>query len=222
MVNPAREPNLPRMLQSSELILPLSDLSHLFNAPPQVDPSSPSPAEVLGTSGVDYALSLLHLNKLMQRDTSTLALLLPPRDAQAATPQQVQANLRRLIDFRIERERRELRNTYRYGWKVAGIAFIALALCLGMSSLFSSQMTENMRPLLRKTLEYGFEIVGWVMLWHPIDVLGYTPLAIRSRIRAMEALGAMEVVIRTQEPAGAAVAAPAVNLKGTAGPQVFA
>jgi hypothetical protein len=222
MVNLAAEPNLPRMPQSSELILPLSNLSHLFNAPPQIDPSSRSPAEVLGTSGVDYALSLLHLNKPMQRDTSTLALLLPPRDAEAARPQQLQADLHRLVELRIERERRELRNTFRYGWKVAGIAFIALALCLGMSSLFSSEMTANMRPLLRKTLEYGFEIVGWVMLWHPIDVLGYTPLAIRSRIRALEALGAMDVVVRAGEAGEAPEVGVPAKLRGPAGPQVFA
>jgi hypothetical protein len=216
MVNSAADPNLPRMPQS-ELILPLSNLSHLFNAPPQIDPSSPSPAEVLGTSGVDYAFSLLHLNKPMQRDARTLVLLLPADSGvQAQQPKQIEANLRRLIDFRIQRERRELRNTYVYGWKVAGIAFIALALCLGMSSLFSSEMTANMRPLLRKTLEYGFEIVGWVMLWHPIDVLGYTPLAIRSRIRALQALGAMDVTIRTGDPADADLKAPA------AAPQVFA
>jgi hypothetical protein len=221
MVNSVAQPNLPRMPQSPELILPLGDLSHLFNPPPQIDPGSPSPAEVLGTSGIDYAFSLLHLNKPMQRDTRTLVLLLPTGNAQSAQPKQIQSNLRRLIDLRIERERRELRNTYVYGWKVAGIAFIALALCLGMSSLFSSEMTANMRPLLRKTLEYGFEIVGWVMLWHPIDVLGYTPLAIRSRLRALEALGAMEVLIRPQEPAGTAQAAE-VDLKGAGGKQVFA
>ena len=39
-------------------------------------------------------------------------------------------------------------------------------------SLFASELTAGLRPLLRKTLEYGLEIVGWVMLWYPIEVLG--------------------------------------------------
>ena len=53
-----------------------------------------------------------------------------------------------------------------------------------------------MRPLLRKTLEYGFEIMGWVLLWHPIDVLVFTPLDIRYRIHALQTLASVNVVIR--------------------------
>jgi hypothetical protein len=146
-----------------------------------------------------------------------LVLLLPPEHAQAALAQPTRAAVHRLMTFRIERERRELRNTYRYGWKIAGIAFFVLAICLALSWFFSSEATANMRPLLRKTLEYGFEIVGWVMMWHPIDTLGFTPLAIRSRIAAMEALASMDIVIRADE---LVVAAPADG-RGIARPQVF-
>ena len=53
-----------------------------------------------------------------------------------------------------------------------------------------------MRPIFRKTFEYGFEIIGWVVLWHPIDVLGFTPLAVLARMTALRALASKDVVIR--------------------------
>ena len=182
---------------SGELALPLTEIGHLFNAP-RIDPLSHSPAEVLGVSGVDYLLTLLHMNKKRQR-ARTLSLLLPPEKASAALAEQTTRALHRLAEWRIVQQRQELRNTYRYGWKVFGVAMVILMICLAFSSLFTSDLTEWMRPLTRTTFEYGFEIIGWVMLWHPIEVLGFTPLAIRSRIAALQTLAAVDVVIQPDQ-----------------------
>jgi hypothetical protein len=148
---------------------------------------------VLGVSGVDYLLNLLHMDKQRQR-ARKLSILPPPAKATPALAEQTTGALHRLADWRLEQQRRELRDTYRYGWKAAGIAVVILAICLSLSSLFTSNLTEGIRPLLRKTFEYGFEIVGWVILWHPIDVLVFAPLAMRSRIAALKTLAAVEVV----------------------------
>jgi hypothetical protein len=187
--------------ESGELSLPLNDIEHLFNAP-RVDPSSPGPLEGLGISGVEYLLSQLHLDKTRQR-ARTLTLTLPADMAAAASAKQVTNALRRYAGWRIERERRELRNTYRYGWKVTGFALVMLTICLALSSLFASDLTEWMRPLVRKTFEYGFEIIGWVILWHPIDVLVFSPVGIRARQAALHTLATVDVVLRA-EPSPAA------------------
>ncbi len=179
-----------------ELVLPLTDIAHLFNAP-RIDPLSNSQAEVLGVSGVDHLLNLLHMDKKSQQER-TLTILLPPEKTPGAPAEPVTRALRRLAESRIEQQRRELRNTYRYGWKVTGIALVLLAVCMGLATLFTIELTEWMRPFVRRTFEYGFEFVGWVMLWHPIEVLGFAPLAIRSRIAALETLAAVDVVIRAE------------------------
>jgi len=182
---------------SAGLVFQLTDIADLFNAP-RIDPQSRSPAEVLGVSGVDYLLDLLHMNKKMQR-VRTLVILLPPDRAPSAAAEQITRALHRVAEQRIDRERRALRGTYRSGWKMFGIAVILLAVCLGLASIFTSDLTERMRPLARTTFEYGFEIIGWVLLWHPIDVLAFAPLAIRSRITALHALASMDVVIRADQ-----------------------
>jgi hypothetical protein len=182
-------------------------LAHLFNAP-RVDPLAEGPLEGLGMAGVDYLLGQLHLDKALQR-ARILTLLMPAGPAGSANLDQTQAALRKQLGWRLERERRELRNTHRYGGKVTVFAFLMLTICLGLSSLFASEMTAWMRPLFRKTLEYGFEIIGWVILWHPIDVLVFSPVSIRARMAALQSLATMNIVIRSdRSPGSKADAAP--------------
>ena len=189
-------PASSRKTEMGALVLTLTDVAQLFNSP-RIDPLSRSPAEVLGCSGVEYLLELLYQDKERQR-ARTLVLLLPPDKALPNLAERTTRALRRHVEFRLEQQHRELRNTYNYGWKVAGVALLVLAICLALSSLFGSEITEGMRPLIRKTFEYGFEIIGWVVLWHPIDVLGFTPLTIRARIAALRALAGMDVVVRAE------------------------
>jgi len=189
------------MADAPPFLLPLSELGHLFSVPP-IAPLSPSPAEALGVSGVEHLLNLLHMDKQQQR-TRELILLLPPEKAAAASAEETGRALHRVVQLRIERERRELRNTYRYGRRTAGIALLLLAVCLGLASIFTSDLTAGLGPIMRATFEYGFEIIGWVLLWHPIDILAFTPLGIRARITALQALGAMKVAIRADQTAPA-------------------
>jgi hypothetical protein len=183
--------------ETGALVLALSDPAHLFNAP-RADPLSSSPAEVLGVSGVEYLLNLLHMDKKLQR-ARTLVLLLAPEKATSALAEQATLALHRQSKFRIEQQQRELRNTYRAGWRVTGAATLVLAVCLGLSSVFASDLTEGMRPLIRTTFEYGFEIIGWVILWHPIDMLVFAPLAFRARIAALQTLVSVNVVVRAEQ-----------------------
>lgn len=191
--------------ENPELVLQITDLAHMFNAP-RIAPLAGGPLDGLGISGVDHLLSQLHLDKALQR-ARTLTLVMPVDMATAADPDQTRLALRNHLQWRIEREQRELRNTHRYGGKVTIFALVMLAICLALSSLFASDVTEWMRPLLRKTFEYGFEIIGWVILWHPIDVLVFSPVSIRARMAALEALATMNIVIRSDPSPGSPAAA---------------
>jgi hypothetical protein len=177
-----------------ELTLVLTDAAHLFVAPP-AQPLSPSAPEALGVAGVDYLLGRLRTDPAAQR-ARTLTLIVPPDKASGVDATRLALALHRQAEFRLDEQRRELRHTYRHGLKVAGIAVVLLAACIAVSSLFASDLTAGMRPLIRKTFEYGFEIVGWVMLWNPVDVLVFSPLAIRAQIRALNTLANVQLVVR--------------------------
>ena len=180
-------------MNDPELELALGDLPDLFTAP-ALDPLSSSPARMLGISGVEYLLKLL-INEPRRRSAQTLRLLVPPERVNPAQVEPTNRALHHLAEFRIAEERRELRHTYRDGWRVFGIALVFLAVCLAISSFFASESLENWRPHLRRTLEYSFEIIGWVMLWHPIELLILAPRTIRARIHALRTLSRVFVSI---------------------------
>jgi hypothetical protein len=173
-------------------LLPMRDIAHMFNSPP-VDPLSPSPPEVLGLSGTRYLLQQLETRRRVK--TETLKLVLPRAKVTPGLAEQTRQGLQRYAEYRIQEEQALARETRRNGWRMTLAAFVLLAFFLGLSYLFASELTEGMRPLLRKTLEYGFEIVGWVMLWHPIDVLVFEPIAIQHKIAALRRLLQLHVVV---------------------------
>jgi len=162
-----------------------------------VDPLSPSPPEVLGISGAQYVLEQLETRRSVQ--AGTLHVVLPFGKTTPGLTEQVRQALPRYAHHRIQEQQALVRETRRRGWRVTVAAVVLLAFFLALSQLFASEITEGMRPLLRKTLEYGFEIVGWVMLWHPIEVLVFEPIAIKHKITALRRLMELRVVVESDK-----------------------
>ena len=184
-------PSLP----PGTVLLPLRDMAQMFNAA-LVDPLSPSPPEVLGISGVQYVLEQLETRRSVEAET--LHVVLPDSKITPGLADDTRQALQRYAHYRIQKQQALARETRRRGRRVTLAAVVLLAFFLALSQLFASDITEGMRPLLRKTLEYGFEIVGWVMLWHPIEVLVFEPIAIKHKITALRRLKQLRVVVEPE------------------------
>jgi hypothetical protein len=109
--------------------------------------------------------------------------------------EQTRQALQRYAEFRIHEQQALAAETRRRGWRVTVASLILLAFFLTLANFFASEATEGMRPLLRQTLEYGFEIFGWVMLWHPIEALVFEPIAIKHKVTALRRLMQLQVVV---------------------------
>jgi hypothetical protein len=164
----------------------------MFNAP-AVDPLSPGPSEALGISGAEYLL--LQLEVWRRSSFTTVQLIMPEEKVFPALSHQTEQALQRYADCRVVQQQLQLRETRRHGWRLAAAAIVLLAFFLTLSSLVASEWAAGIRPLYRRTLEYGFEIVGWVMLWYPIEVLVYQPIAIKGKIRALRKLAKLRIVV---------------------------
>ena len=173
------------------LRLVITNVDHLFNAPP-VNPLSAGLPERLGMAGVEYLVQQLEIRSW--KHFTKVRLVAPEDILSSSMAGQVTAGLQSYAAIRVPQQEALLRETRHHGWRLTGAATLLLAMFLALSSLFASEWTEGLRPLLRKTLEYGFEIVGWVMLWHPIEVLVFQPIAIRTRIKALRSLMELDVV----------------------------
>jgi hypothetical protein len=177
-----------------EIELVLSRPEHLFNAP-ALDPLSQSPVEIVGISGVDYLLGQFQLCPAKAK-SDTLLLYLPPGTPTPRDARSLNEALQRYTKMRIQNEISALRANRHYGLKVFTVALLLLVILLALSALFASDFTSWMPQVLRRPLEYGFEIVGWVMMWHPVEVLLFNPMSGRSKLNALRALSRMNIVVK--------------------------
>jgi hypothetical protein len=76
---------------------------------------------------------------------------------------------------------------------------ILLSVFLTLGTFFASEMTSGLPSLLRRTLEYGFEIIGWVTLWHPIDLLIFEPFLLKDKMAVLRKLTQLRVEVRSWE-----------------------
>jgi hypothetical protein len=180
-------------------VLPMCDMAHMFNAPP-VDPLSSSPPEILGISGASYVLGQLETRRQVKAEI--LHILLPDGKITSGLAEQTRHALERYAEYRIHEQQALASETRRRGWRVTVASLVLLAFFLSLANFFGSEATEGMRPLLRQTLEYGFEIVGWVMLWHPIEALVFEPIAIKHKITALRRLMQLQIAVERGTEAG--------------------
>jgi hypothetical protein len=194
-----------RMLVNNEetLLIAVRDLRHLF-VDPEKDPFSPFEVEIMGESGLSRIIRLLsstsegslapfyrvgHKHKL-------LIVLLPPEAIQADTAQKARDALTRYCELQIADNKKELYITKRQAGRLLWFGVGLLLVCMGLSLLFSSGNTPD--ALWTTTLSEGFNIIGWVFLWHPFEAYMYDPIPITIETRIFSFLNQMEIEIRPQ------------------------
>jgi hypothetical protein len=88
--------------------------------------------------------------------------------------------------------RSNLRNRLRTARFFSIIGVVALFIFLSLSQLVQSIKTA---PELTDIVSVGLVIIGWVAMWHPIDVLLYDWWPIRQQRLYFEKIASMEIEI---------------------------
>src|ERR1044072_1202492 len=124
----------------------------------------------------------------------------PPETMLASVAPAVHTHFEREASLESLRLRRQLRDAR----LSLGIGLLSLAACIGGAALISAQALGPFGGIVRESLL----IAGWVVMWHPLEVLlcGLWP-HVRER-RLLARLAAAEVVLRTEDEGRAAVPRP--------------
>ena len=88
----------------------------------------------------------------------------------------------------------------RQGWRSLGRGLLALVVALGLSTFFKH--VHPLPDLFNSLLGEGLVIVGWVVLWHPLEQLLYdgAPHRRRARLFKLLALCPVEFVSTATAP----------------------
>lgn len=61
------------------------------------------------------------------------------------------------------------------------IGFIFLGICLLLSAFFASGVLTVLPEYVHGILSEGFNIIGWIALWHPVEAFLYDGLLLQYR-----------------------------------------
>ena len=121
---------------------------------------------------------------------------MPPGDLVADVSSAVRSHFAREASLQDLRRRRIVRE----GRLSLAIGVVLLVLCQGTAALLPSAMLGTPGDILRESLIIG----GWVVMWHPLEVLLYGIWPVVRERRLLERLAAAEVRVTTHPPAAAA------------------
>lgn len=91
----------------------------------------------------------------------------------------------------IENLHHRRRRIWSRGFKELAVGVLFLAVCLALSASLSS-VAWRTEWFGRFAIE-GVIIVGWIALWHPVDMLLFEPWPLNSELRALRRLTAARV-----------------------------
>jgi hypothetical protein len=192
--------------ETSSLLIAVRELEHLFVAPPK-NPFSPYEVELMGESGLQRIVRMLsstsagalapfyHVGHKHKR----IIVLLPPDAIQlddGITQQQARDALARYCELKIADNEKELFITKRQAGRLLLFGLGMLLACMSLSVLFSSDKFPE--ALWTTTLAEGFNIIGWVLLWHPFEAFLYDPIPMRIESRVYTFLNSLVLEVRPQ------------------------
>jgi len=205
-------------LKEDELVIAVRELKHLFTAPDE-DPWSPYEVEVAGEPGLLRVVRHLESHKLAQplllqfvfrvftwpqyftggqlpKDPKRLVVLLPGDAIESDTTERTSMALRRYCELKIGDKRTELRRTRILNFILLAFGVGFLFLFFFLSVLLSSDKVDD--NVWTETFAEGFDVLAWVMLWHPWEALFYDPIPLRNTIRVYKLLMSLQLEIRPQ------------------------
>lgn len=165
----------------------LNEVRQLFNS---LDPS-PFHEKDLEASAADYIVD--SVRELASDMPVKLVLYLPTDACSRETAQLVEESIHHYFAYRVNVATHELRLTLQQGRTALLIGLGFLFLCIVVQQLIGSLHKPE---LLWRILQEGFQIIGWVAMWKPLNVFLYEWWPIRRRRTLYRMLAAIPVELR--------------------------
>jgi hypothetical protein len=182
--------------RGGDLVVPVGDIRDLFTAP-DTDPLAQHEGEVMGEPALLRVARRLMAERKMS-GARKLVVLLPADKIEPGLTERARAALVRYCTLKLEDNDAQLRLMRREAGRLLLRGILILLVCMGLSSMFNSEAITILPPLINSTLGEGFNVIGWVMLWRPVEAYFFDPLAIRTSSAAHRFLQSLQIEIRPQ------------------------
>ena len=186
---------------SEELVVQVGEIRDLFTAP-DTDPLAQHEGEVMGEPALlRLARRLMAAGKMS--GARTLVVLLPGDKIEPGLAERARRALVRYCTLKLEDNDAQLRLMRREAGRLLMRGMLILLVCVGVSSVFRSGNIAFLPPLINNALGEGFNVIGWVMLWRPVETYFFNPIPIRTSSTVHRFLKSLQIEIRPQGPVAA-------------------
>lgn len=151
-----------------EKTLYLADIEHFF-CKPDISPFSHDYREYSYTSGIEYLAKELYANPSLHKELY-VTLLLPPAKIEPGLEQQTQEAVRRYCSVRVKEIEQGIRGMRRHAIKALLLALVGLIVFIGVGGELISDSS-----LLIRFIGQGLIVLGWVLVWFPLDSFVFGP-----------------------------------------------
>lgn len=176
----------------TEATIALESAEELFAAPVP----DPLAGRFETHSGMDRLLD--RLTPAAARSPLTVVVEVP--DADAGLAARLRPAIAGYVGHRVAELRTAKRQIERRGYTELALGLVFLAACLALSS--AAVAIPAGPEWLGFVVAEGLVIVGWIALWHPVDMLLFERGPLRREIRLLEAIAAAD--LRATPPTAAA------------------
>ena len=180
--------------EDQELVVQVGEIRDLFTAP-DTDPLAQNEGEVMGEPALlRVARKLMAARKMS--GARKLVVLLPENKIEPGLAERARLALVRYCTLKLEDNDAQLRLMRREAGRLLLRGMLILLVCVGVSSVFRSDTITLLPPLINNALGEGFNVIGWVMLWRPVETYFFNPLPIRTSSTVHRFLKSLQIEIR--------------------------
>ena len=181
-----------------DLVVKVAKVQDLFVAP-DTDPLAQNEGEVMGEPALLRVVRRLLAARKM-REGQKLVVVLPADKYGPNLSERVRAALMRYCALKLEDNDAQLQVLRRQAGRLLLRGLLILVVCVGLSSLFRGEMITFLPPLIKNALGEGFNVIGWVMLWRPVEAYFFDPLPLHTSNTVHRFLSSLSIEIRVQQP----------------------
>ena len=179
-----------------DLVVRVGNVRDLFTAP-DTDPLSQHDGEVMGEPALLRVARRLMAARRMSGERK-LVVMLPADKVEPGLDERARMALVRYCTLKLEDNDATLRTMRREAGRLLLRGVLILIVCVGLSSVFRSESITFLPPLINNALGEGFNVIGWVMLWRPVEAYFFNPIPIRTSSTVHRFLKSLRIEIRPQ------------------------
>jgi hypothetical protein len=179
-----------------DLVVRVGEIRDLFVAP-DTDPLAQNEGEVMGEPALLRVARKLMAARKMSGGRK-LVVLLPEEKIEPGLAERAGKALVRYCSLKLEDNDANLRMMRREAGRLLLRGVLILLVCVAVSSVFRSETISFLPPLVSSALGEGFNVIGWVMLWRPVETYFFNPIPIRTSSKVHRFLQSLQIEIRPQ------------------------